>query len=219
MKRMWRSARRRVAIVMIPLLGISACASPAPVQLYALSVNEPAVAPGAAVMPSPSRGIVIEPVSVPRYADIPQLVFTGADGQSQISEDHRWRSPLTDEIATALSQRLQARYGVMDVGRIGVPEGMPVVRVRLDVQRFEAMPGSGEALVSAAWSLRLTTSDRVALQCAAQVRRPIQAADPDALVGAYRAAIEALGDQIGRAVQDVLSPAAGAPAPMCPPAA
>lgn len=219
MKRMWRSARRRVAIVMIPLLGISACASPAPVQLYALSVNEPAVAPGAAVMPSPSRGIVIEPVSVPRYADIPQLVFTAADGRSQISEDHRWRAPLTDEIASALSQRLQSRYGVMDVGRVGAQDGMPVVRVRVDVQRFEALPGSGQVLVSAAWSLRLASSTQVALQCAAQLRRPIDAADPEALVRAYRAAIGSLGDQIGRAVQDVFSPVAGAPPPICPPAA
>jgi uncharacterized lipoprotein YmbA len=219
MKRMWRSACRRAVIVMIPALGIGACASPAPVQLYALSAHEPPIAPGAAVMPAPTRGIVIEPVSVPRYADIPQLVFSAADGRSQISEDHRWRAPLADEIAGALAQRLQARYGVMDVGRVGTPEGTPVVRLRVDVQRFEALPGSGEVLVSAAWSLRLAPSTQVALQCAAQLRRPVEAADPEALVRAYRAAVESLGDQIGRAVQDVLAPAAGAAAPMCPPAA
>ena len=217
MKRTWTRARA-AALIAITLLGIGACASPAPVQYYALSGSEPASAPGAAVMPAPARGVVIEPVSVPRYADIPQLVFTGTDGRSQISDDHRWRAPLADEIGGALSQRLQARYGLTDVGRIAVPDGMPVARVRVDVQRFEPLPGSGEVLISAAWSLRLasSTSNHSALQCAAQLRRPVAAADTDALVRAYRAAVESLGDQIGRAVQDVLT---GTQTPMCPPAA
>ncbi|MGH8518698.1 MAG: PqiC family protein, partial [Panacagrimonas sp.] len=162
----------------------------------------------------------IEPVSVPRHADIPQLVFTSADGVSQLNEHHRWRAPLSDEIAGALSQRLQAHHGVSDVGRIAVPEGMPVMRLRVDVQRFEALPGSGEVLVSAVWSLRHADSRHAALQCAAQIRRPVEAADPDALVRAYRTALEALGDQIGRALQDVFAPAVSrAGPPMCPPAA
>lgn len=195
-----RSSAGGAALAVFLIGALGACASPAPIQLHALSADEPARAPGAAVMPAPARGIVIEPVSVPRYADVPQLVFTSADGVSQLSETHRWRAPLADEIAAALSQRLQARHGVLDVGRIAVPEGMPVMRVRVDVQRFEALPGSGEVLVSAAWSLRLAESRHAALQCVAQLRRPVAAADPDALVRAYSAALEALGDQIGQAL-------------------
>lgn len=210
----------RAIVVASVSLAIGACASPAPVHLHALSADVPPATPGAAVMPAPARGVVIEPVSVPRHADIPQLVFTSADGVSQLSEHHRWRAPLADEIAAALSQRLQARHGVMDVGRIAVPEGMPVMRVRVDVQRFEALPGSGEVLVSAAWSLRQADSRHAALQCAAHVRRPVAAADPDALVRAYRTALDALGDQIGRALQDLMQAGRAATAPaMCPPAA
>lgn len=218
MKRMRNPAWRTVVAAAAPLMLLVACASPAPIQLHALSAHDAPPAPGAAVLAPPARGVVIEPVSVPRYADIPELVFTSQDGISRVSESHRWRAPLSDEIAAALSQRLQSRHGVMDVGRIAVPEGMPVMRVRLDVQRFEALPGSGEVLVTAAWSLRAAESRNAALQCAAQLRRPVTAADPDALVRAYRAALEALGDQIGRALQALQAPA-GATSPMCPPAA
>ena len=192
-----------LAALLPVLLGIGACASSAPVQLHGLGASEPPRTPGAAVMPAPARGIMIEPVSVPRHADIPQLLFTAADGVSHVSEDHRWRAPLSDEIAGALSQRLQARHGVVDVGRIAVPENMPVLRLRVDVQRFEALPGSGEVLVSAAWSLRANESRHAALQCVAHVRRPVQGATAEALVQAYRTAITALGDQIGQAVQDL----------------
>lgn len=209
-------ARRMVVIIGVLVLG--ACAAPAPIQLYSLSADDAPHTPGAAVMPQPARGVVIEPVSVPRYADIPQLVFTSAQGRSQLSEDHRWRAPLADEITMALSQRLQARHGVMDVGRVAVPEGMPVIRLRLDVQRFEALPGTGEVLVAAAWSLRPDARSHAVLQCAAQVRRPVASADPDALVRAYGAAIETLGDQIGRALQDAFASAAST-SKSCPPAA
>lgn len=208
--------RAAIATLGPVLIGIGACASPAPVHLHALSASEPPRAPGAAVMPAAERGIAIEPVSVPRYADIPQLVFTSADGVSHVSEDHRWRAPLSDEIAGALSQRLQARHGVVDVGRIAVPENMPVMRVRVDVQRFEALPGSGEVLVMAAWSLRANESRHAALHCVAHVRRPVRAASPDALVGAYRTALTALADQIGQALHGAGSKS-GPPA-ICPPA-
>lgn len=213
----WRGG---FAAIVTLALGIAGCAAPAPMHLHALGADEPPRAPGAAVMPPPAHGFVLEPVSVPRYADIPQIVFTSADGRSHVNETHRWRAPLADEIAAALSQRLQARHGVVDVGRIASPEGMPVMRARVDVQRFEALPGSGEVLVSAAWSLRPAASPHAVLQCTAQLRRPVESADPDALVRAYRSALEALGDQLGRALQGLV--AAGT-APLarasCPPAA
>lgn len=214
----WR--RAAIATLLPVVLGVGACAAPAPIRLHSLTAPSPPPAPGAAVLPAPARGIAIEPVSVPRYADVPQLVFTSADGVSQLDDGHRWRSPLADEIAAALSQRLQARHGVVDVGRIAVTEGLPVARLRVDVQRFEAAPGSGEVLVWAAWSLRLAASRHAALQCVARLRRPVDAADPEALVRAYRSAIEALGDQMGQAVQDIGSwgPAASSPV-MCPAAA
>lgn len=217
MKSVRISTSRAVLATLVPvLLGIGACASSAPVQLHALSASAPPRTPGAAVVPSPARGITIEPVSVPRYADVPQLVFTAADGVSHVSEDHRWRAPLSDEIAGALSQRLQARHGIVDVGRIAVPENMPVLRLRVDVQRFEALPGSGEVLVSAVWSLRANESRHAALQCVAHVQRPVHAATAEALVQAYRMALTALGDQIGQAVQELGSKSA-TPA-ICPPA-
>jgi uncharacterized lipoprotein YmbA len=218
MKRTHNAAWRGMFAAAAPLMLVVACASHVPIQLHTLSANDAPPTPGAAVMAPPARGVVIEPVSVPRYADIPELLFTAQDGVSRVSEAHRWRAPLSDEIAAALSQRLQSRYGVMDVSRLAVTEGMPVMRVRLDVQRFEALPGSGEVLVSVAWSLRSTESRNAALQCAALLRRPVTAADPDALVRAYRAALETLGDQIGRALQALQGPGATAP-PMCPPAA
>ena len=52
---------------------------------------------------------------------------------------------LGDQRDVAIQQGIDLR--AIGAGRIAVPEGMPVMRVRVDVQRFEALPGTG-ALMS-----------------------------------------------------------------------
>lgn len=196
-----------LALALSTLLTLSACGS-APVHLYTLSGAAPAGVAG-----SKPYAIVLEPVSVPRSADIPQLVIAGADGRSHLTEDHRWRAPLPDEIGAALAQQLQDQFGVHDFSRVAAPEGLRLFRVRVDVQRFESLAG-GQVLVSAAWSLRPAGSKSAALTCVSQLQQPA-AADYAALVAAYRNAIAGLASQIGRGLEGLArTPAATS----CPPA-
>lgn len=194
-----RSMLRRCALLAAFAL-LPACASK-PVHLYTLVGADTASA-----MPAGKPyAVAIEPVSVPRQADIPQLIVPSSDGRAYLSEDHRWRAPLADEIGTALSQQLQVQFGVADLSRVSAAEGLKVIRVRVDVQRFESLPASDgiaghQALLSAAWSLRDADAKLAAASCVTQVREN-SGTSHDALVLAYRRAVSVLATQIGQGLE------------------
>ena len=183
----------RIAFMLGAAALIGACSS-APIHLYTLAGAAPSTASG-----SPSFAMLLEPVSVPRSADIPQLLITGADGRSHLTEDHRWRAPLPDEIGTALAQQLREQFGISDLSRVSAPEGLKLFRVRVDVQRFESL-ADGQVLVTAAWSLRAADAKSAALTCVSQLQQPA-GTDYAALVRAYRGAIAGLATQIGRGLE------------------
>lgn len=185
----------RVPLALSGALLLCACGS-TPIHLYTLSGAVPADAAAA----GKHFAIVLEPISVPRSADIPQLVVTGADGRSHLAEDHRWRAPLADEIGAALAQQLKDQFGVSDLSRVSAPEGLKLFRVRLDVQRFESLP-DGQVLVSGAWSLRAADAKAAALTCVSQLQQPAGDGDYSVLVGAYRGAIAGLAKQIGHSLE------------------
>ena len=176
---------------------LAACASSKPIHLYTLS----SAASAQVVAGAKPYAIVLDPVSVPRNADIPQLVIADADGRSRLTEDHRWRAPLPDEIGAALAQQLQDQFGIHDLSRVSSPESLKLLRVRVDVQRFESLPG-GQVLVAAAWSLRAADAKSAAMTCVTQLQQPA-GADYAALVAAYRTAVAGLATQIGRGLDSL----------------
>lgn len=191
----------RAVFVMCALGG---CASPA-IHFHTL------VAPDATLpQPPPAPAvyaIALDPVSVPRQADLAPLVVGTRDGALKLVEDHRWIAPLGEEIRAALSQHLQSLLHVADLGRVSAPAGTRVYRLRVDVQRFEALRG-GSVRVDAQWSLRESGAAAATASCMSRAQESA-GADYDTLVQAYRRALASIAAQIA----DGLSAQARSPAP------
>ena len=172
-------------------LGLVGCAS-APTHSYTLMAPAGGATPAAAPAPYPFE---LLPVSVPAQVDVPQLVVReGGQGMLPL-QGQRWIAPLGDEIRGALAADLARALGVPDMG--GLPgDGRPRLRVRLDVRRFESVPGS-HALLDAAWSLRLVggSGGQDALACSSRISEPV-AAGYDALVAGHQQALAALAARI-----------------------
>jgi uncharacterized lipoprotein YmbA len=96
------------------------------------------------------------PVHVPAQVDHAQWVVRQSDETLLMLEQDRWAAPLPDEVRGAVIERLAARWSALDVRAVGLPAAA-VWRVRIDVQRFESIPGR-EARLEAAWSLSLPAS-------------------------------------------------------------
>ncbi|KJV25519.1 PqiC family protein [Luteibacter yeojuensis] len=171
---------------------LAACSS-APVHFHTLV--PPATAPSATVAPF---AIDVQAVGVPPQVDQPSMVLRSGSSSVNVLDGERWASPLGDEIRTALAADLSSRLGTHDIH--GLPRGKDakVVRVQVDVRRFDSELG-GNATLEAAWSVR---TDAQSANCASRVVEPA-GGSYDTLVEAHQRAIGQLSDQVAAAARSV----------------
>lgn len=129
------------------------------------------------------------PVTVPVQVDQPQLVVRADDGTLALRENERWIAPLADEYRAALADRLTQALGTPP-SLAEAPKGGRLWRLRVDVQRFDSVPGR-YALEELNWSLRPAEAagGDALLACHGRVEVPV-AADYPALTAGHRQAVE-----------------------------
>lgn len=129
--------------------------------------------------------IQIEGISVPPQVDRPQIVIRQGDSGLVILETEWWGASLVDELSSALENQL---------ANSSLPRR---ASVRLDVQRFDSVPGR-YALLDVRWRLRPTDAgDKALLSCRSTLQTPA-GASIDALVIAHQKNIERLAEAIVR---------------------
>lgn len=176
-------------------LGLAACSASAPVRHYTLLTPHGEVRP----QPAPARFVVdVLPVTLPEYLNQPQLVVRQDDSSMlAVLDNERWLGPLDEEIRNALSAQLADRLGIQDVAGLSLPSEGQVIKVKLQIRRFDAWPGKRVQL-EAGWTLgdaRAPGSAR--LVCQGRFEAPAAAGYPE-LVQAQQRVIAALADRIGQ---------------------
>jgi uncharacterized lipoprotein YmbA len=184
----------RHAPVLGVLLALAACSS-APTHFYTLV---PPAAGTADVAASAPFLLDVMPVGVPAQVDQPQMVVRQGDGGVALLEGRQWIAPLGDEIRSAVAGELSRVLAAQDVHGLPHAGSKPVYRVKLDVRRFDSVPGQ-YALVEAAWSVRKDDGGPV-LGCTGSVREPV-GAGYDELVRGHQQALVALADRIAGMVR------------------
>jgi uncharacterized lipoprotein YmbA len=193
----------------LPLLGmlallLAACAS-APMHYYTLMPPAPASA-SPAQAPAGFRFALL-PVGIPAQVDQPQLVVREGGQGVVVLDGQRWIAPLADEVRSALAADLARATGAQDVS--GLPaDDEPVLRIKVDLRRFESVPGS-HALIDAAWSVHAPKG--AVLACTSRVREDV-GGGYDALVAGHQRALATLASRIAAVAPAV----AAGPAPACP---
>ena len=175
-------------------LALAGCAS-APIRYYTLV---PPYTPAATLTPAP-YAFELLPVTVPAQVDVPQLVVRDGGQGMQLLDGQRWIAPLGDEIRSALSADLAHALGVPNLS--GLPDnGAPRLRIKLDVRRFESVPGQ-RASIDAAWSLhRVGDGSQPAFACTSRIDETV-GPGYDALVAGHQQALAALATRIAVAAR------------------
>lgn len=189
MKR-WGTLNLAVATLALVL---GACGSAPPLRYYTLvppAGGETTVAPTAQAFQ-----FELLPVTVPAQVDQPQMVVREGGQGVAVLQGQRWIAPLGDEVRGAVSADLTRDFRAQDV--TGLPShGNGTVRIKLDIRRFDSVPGS-YAYIDAAWSVRpLKGGDGVA--CTSRISETV-GQGYDALVQGHQQAINRLAGQIGAA--------------------
>ncbi|RDJ98433.1 PqiC family protein [Paraburkholderia lacunae] len=131
------------------LLSLVACASE-PVHYHTLL----APSPSTASPPQQPVDFLIEvmPVGIPSNLDQVQLVVRQGTNGVAVLDGERWASPFGDEVRGALSAELTQRLGTQNIAGLPQPSGKPLLRIKLQIRRFDAWPGQRVQL-DANWSL------------------------------------------------------------------
>jgi uncharacterized lipoprotein YmbA len=147
---------------------------------------------------SPPLLIEVPPVDVPSQVARNQLVVQTGGARVDVLEQERWASPPADEIRRALSGDLAAKLDTFDVYGTPRPNGVPVYRISVNVQRFESWLDS-RALLDAVWSVRAVGKDTV-LTCRTLAQVPVGPGYA-ALVEGHRQAVAQMAGQIAAAIK------------------
>ena len=134
--------------LLLSSLVLMSCASQ-PVHYYTLLT--PASQEGAQSAPVPFL-IDVLPVGIPAQLDQPQLTVRQGAGGIAVLNGERWAAPLSDEVHTALIAQLTDRLHTQDVGGLTHPSDRPVMKIKLQIRRFDAWVGRNVQL-EADWSM------------------------------------------------------------------
>lgn len=162
------------------LLLLTACRSD-PIQFHTLIPAQ---------LGNQSRGgvaeIQIESLSVPPQVDRPQIVIRQGNSGLAILETEWWAASLVDELRSALVDQLHNNNPQRKLS------------VRLDVQRFDSVPGQ-YALIDVKWRLRSSDeSDTTLVTCRSTLQTP-SGPSIDELVVAHQNNVKRLAAAISQA--------------------
>lgn len=169
---------------------LTACGSE-PVRYYTLM--RPAAAP--VVATQAAYAIDLQNVRVPASVNVPELVLRQNGGEMAVVETRMWAAPLPDEFRAALAAELTGRLGVPEVSRLSPPPGLPVYRVLVDVQRFDAQL-AGKVRIDTVWTvLDTAVGAKARWTCVTSVSTPV-APGYDALIGGAQEGVAKLASDI-----------------------
>ncbi len=144
------------------------------------------------VAPTSSWWIDVLPVGLPESLDQPQIVIRKSDSAVVVLEQARWLAPLSQELRSALSSQLSRQLGTQDVAGLSVPAGREVLRIKVQMRRFEAWPGQ-QVHLAADWSVAQASDTQRRLSCHTELTQPA-GADVGDVVQAQQRLVTSLSD-------------------------
>lgn len=175
----------------------AACSRSPRVTFYTLEPGAQAETTAAATtIPAVSVG----PITLPEVVDRPQLVVRVAANRVEILETHRWAEPLKSDIPRLIAENMRRLLGSSRVSSHLQHAGADAdLRVLVDIQRFESLPGEA-VTVEAVWSIRRATGGGQ-ITGRSLVREPVDAMGYDPMVAAYGRAIHAVSRDLAGAIR------------------
>jgi uncharacterized lipoprotein YmbA len=157
-------------------LALAGCSS-APVHYHTLSA--PTMA-GSTGQPAPFA-IDVLAVGIPAQLDQQQLVVRQGASGLIVQDGERWSGAYADEIRDALAVQLAGSLQAQDVSGLGRVGGQPVLRIQVQVRRFDAWVGD-KVQFEGTWRLGFADGDAKArLLCSSRFEVPARGGYPEAV--------------------------------------
>jgi uncharacterized protein len=180
--------------------------SPAPTAALATKATDASTA-SKPTQTRTSVPYVLANVTVPAQVDDTPLIVRLADDRLMILTHDRWTASLGSLIQNALAQNLTLQLGMPPLQSPDMVQGIAkAMRVSIDVQRFDMVPGQ-YADLDAVWEVRSLVSDRQKpIICYSRLRQTVDVGVAP-LVAAQQANITRLSTQIAEVLSTGKPPA------------
>lgn len=176
-----------------------ACASSPPPRFYTLDTVPAGSTASSVGSAANTLSVWVAPVTLPEAIDRPQMVVRTGVNSVAVLDQHRWAEPLKTAIARALAADLSVQLGNARVSADSQHAAAGAqVRVLVDVQRLDAVPGESVTL-EALWSVRRTEQTE-SQRGRFLTTEPVAGKDYEAIAAAHARAVAALSRDIARAI-------------------
>jgi uncharacterized lipoprotein YmbA len=183
-------------LVAFVVSGLGGCKSPS-ASFYTLSPDS-SLANSGATRPI---AVVIGPVTVPEMVDRPQIVTQVGDNQVAVNEFARWAQPLNGDIGRVIAADLAVLLNSPQISVFdSTHDPLAVWHVRIDVLRFESVPGR-DVTVDVLWALRPPGKGRAVTTGRSVAHEAVSGPGFEPLVAAHDRALSSVSRDIASAVQ------------------
>lgn len=134
------------ALLMITVVGLSACGSGPPPKLYVLDAST-VRAPTDDTLTTSLAALGISQVTLPGYASDSRIAMNRGDGQVVLLDSQRWAEEPEDAITRLLAERLRVRATATVLIEPWPRDYVPEARVEVVFDRLLSEPGGGAHLV------------------------------------------------------------------------
>lgn len=137
----------KVLLPLMIMLLLGACATPAPVSYYQLTmpVSETSTSDN-----TPKRHLLqLQPIKVANYLNGAGLVMQRSEVELVVASRHLWADALDQQLYRLLAEQIRARLPGME---LAMASDAATVRIQLTIDRFHAQ-ADGVAIISGYYSL------------------------------------------------------------------
>ena len=195
----WRVLRTTLlfGVVLLAAACVDIGSETAPSRFYVLSAND------TQGTPSPDGpGVLVGPVTLPRYLDRPQIVTRPSPNELALAEYDRWGGRLDDNFARVLAQNLAVHLNTSRIALFPREQRLAdAIQVSVDVSRFEQVGDQGNVELDAQWTLYPPDRRGTPLIGMSRIKTPVTGSGFATTAAAMSTAIDRLAQDIATAAR------------------
>jgi len=136
------------------------------------------------------------PVTFPKFLNRPQIVTRKSQNRVEVSEFHRWASPLQGDFLRVLAKNISM---LLPADRVAAypwtDQFSPTYRIQLTVEQFDGQFGK-HVILDVTWSVAKQKDENDTVVKNSLIKEPVSTEDYEAIVAAKSRAIAVLSQEI-----------------------
>ncbi len=175
---------------------LAACSTTPPVKYYTLNTLPEMQQDVSEAVSGDHVAVGLEPVTFPKFLNRPQIVIRQSPNRVEVSEFHRWASPLQGDFLRVLAKNISI---LLPMSRVAVypwkDQFSPTYRIKLNVEQFDGRFGE-LVVLDVTWSVENQKDENDPVVKNSLIKEAVSTEDYEAIVAAKSRAIAVLSQEI-----------------------